>query len=385
MKKLLIFCLIAMMILATGCPGPESEPKSSDPNKTQVMDNIDMKASREFMDNYMRYVIKRDNGAMKSFYSTEIKSQMKNIPTNPNPHPVGYKIEEGENKEKNAEFRAHIYNANSGEPYYSDDVFKYTITMESGKMVINKIEKENTTEIFEKGKALYKREGDKAKGELAVALQDLPYYVVPKGAQTPEQKFPVPRKAFGPCAISPDGKSMAITSVGEQTLLAIVKQEQGGEEDKSAMSMQGDEKKAGGGGEGGEGGAEGGEGKEAGGEQEGKEGQNATIKPVDFYFEGKVILLNYSPDGKSFIVEKAMPNGLSQILLYEGESGEDMPLDTLYRQFRKDTFSIVSPYFISEEKLAFSVVPIKTATREEQKLKGDYVLDLKTQKLNQIQ
>jgi hypothetical protein len=379
MKKFLIFGLVLMMIFATGCPGPESEPKSSDSNKTQVMDNIDMKAAKEFMDNYMRYVIKRDNGAMKSFYSAEIKSQIKDIPAAPNPHPVGYKIEEGENKEKNAEFSAHIYNANSGEPYYSDDMFKYTVTMESGKMVISKIEKENTTEIFEKGKALYKREGDKAKGDLVVSLQDLPYYVVPKGAQTPEQKFPVPRKAFGPCAISPDGKSIVITSVGEQTLLAVVKQEEG--EDKEAMSMQGEEKKAGGG----DGGGESGEESLGGKEEESKEGKNATVKPVDFYFEGDVVLLNYSPDGKSFIVERKMPSGLNEILLYKAESGEDMPLNTLYRQFRKDTFSLVSPYFISEEKLAFSVVPIKTATREEQKLKGDYIFDLKTEKLNQIE
>jgi hypothetical protein len=380
-KKFLIFGLIAVMIFATGCPGPESEEKSGDSNKTQVMENIDMKAAREFMDNYMRYVIKRDNGAMKSFYSSEIKSHIKNIPANANPQPVGYKIEEGESKEKNAEFTAHIYNANSGEPYYSDDVFKYTVKMESGRMVIDKIEKENTTEIFEKGKALYKREGDKAKGKMAVALQDLPYYVVPKGALTPEQKFPVPRKAFGPCAISPDGKSMVITSVGEQTLLAVVKQEQ--EEDKEAVSLQGEEKKEGGGG----GGEKGGEGEESLGDQQGKEegGGNATIKPVDFYFEGKVVLINYSPEGKSFIVEKSMPTGLSEILLYEGESGEDMPLNTLYRQFRKDTFSLVRPYFVSEEKLAFSVIPIKTATKEEQKLKGDYVFDLKSEKLNHIQ
>jgi hypothetical protein len=382
MKKIIVLFLIIIMVFSTGCPGPESESKNNnDSNKVQSEDNIDMKASRQFIENYMRYVIKRDAGAMKSFYSTKIKSEIRDLPAVSNPHPVGYKIEEGENKETNAEFKAHIYNSYTGKPYYSDDTFKYTITMDNGKMVIDKIEKENTIEVFEKEKALYKREGDKARGELVVSLQDLPYYVVPRGSLSPEQKFPVPRKAFGPCAISPDGKSMIITSVGEQTLVALVKQDQ--EEDKAAMSTQGEDKQGGGGG-GGEGG--GGEGEGQQGEAKGQEekGQAATVKSIDFYFEGKVVLVSYSPDGKTFVIEQTMPNGLNQVLLYESEKGEPVN-HKITTRFRKDTFSITNPYFVSEDNLAFTVEPVSSATREEQKLKGDYIINLKTQKLTQIQ
>jgi hypothetical protein len=386
MKKILAIALMFLMIIASGCPGPERDkPQDDDSGKKEVM-NIDMKAAKEFMDNYMRYVLKRDIGAMKSFYSSKIKSEIRDVPQIENPHPIAYKLEEGENKEKNAEFKAHIYNGYTGEPYFSDDTFKYTVTMDNGRMVIDKIEKESSIEIFKKGKALYKREGDKAKGQYAISIQDLPYYVVPKGALSPEQKFPAPREEFGPCALSPDGKSMVITSTGPQTLLAMVKWEEN--EEQSAMSQQGKEKNGQGGGDSKE---EKDSKEDQGKEEKGNEEQqniekqqNPTVKPIDFYFDGKVNMINFSPDGNMFLVEQTMTSGLKQVLVYQSETGEPINL-SIYNLFKKDTFSIVNPYFKSENQMVFTVIPINGATREEQKLKGDYILDIKSQKLIQIE
>lgn len=373
MKKLLIVLLSFMMLLYTGCPGGE-EPKSDD-NKTQVK-KIDKKAAKEFMDNYMRYMLSGNNAALKSFYSDEIKEKISSAPEIKNPSPVGFKLEEGENKEENMEFTAHIYNAATDTPYYSDDTYKYTIKVNEGKMLIDKIEKDKSTEIFIKEDTLYKREGDKVKGEPVLTLDDLPLFSAPKGAS--EGKYNVPRDAFGPCAIAPDDKGFIISSSGGgNSFIATVKMK----ESKEAINLQG-----------GDGGKQGqGAGGQGGGTQQGGKGQaqqeqtktNISLKPIDLYLNTKIIGISFAPNGKMIAVEVIPPGGLTRVNLYKGEKWEQVKAD-IDKHFMKGRFAIKKPYFVENNKMVFTVEPIKDATSEEQTLKGEWFYDIKGDKVNQI-
>lgn len=376
MRKLAIFLTIMLMLQSNGCAKKES-PKT-DENKQQVK-SIDVKAAKQFMDNYMRYVMKMNTGAMKSFYSEKMKQNLHDVQTPLEPHPVGFKIEEGEGKSDKAEFKAHIYNTITAKTYYSDDTFKYTVIMESGKMVIDKIEKEKVIEVYEKNKNLYKREGDKAQGEPLISVDYMPQFAVPKGASSPEQKFAVPRDKFGPCAISPDGKNIAVTSMGVHTFLGIVS----AEESKQTMTTK----------EGSEGKAGGKSGSDQGSIQSSGEGSkgsqqetanNITIKPVDLFFEGSINIISFSPDGKMLVAEYIPATGIGRINIYKSDSAELIDLKESMDRFKADRFSITSPFFVSEGNIIFTVIPIKEATNEEQMLKGDWMLEIKNQKLTQI-
>lgn len=387
MKKFMSIILIFIICFSAGCSNKEKENEKGGDNKVQVMKKIDPKAAKSFMENYMGYVLKRDTGAMKSFYSSALKEKIRDIPSEQGPHPVGYKLEEGENKEKDVEFKVHIYNATTGSPYYSDDSLKYTVTMENGKMQINKIEKDKTTiEVFAKGKTLYKKEGDKVIGDYVISLTDLPDYGIPRYTSSPEQKFPIPKQAFGPTAISPDGKSIVITSMEKHSFLALVK---GGEEDKQTANLQEEG--------GGQGGKKGSSDKEQGGEQGGEQKKEEspqekemervkkqTVKPIDFFLNTKVNAISFSPDGKMFVAELIPQGRLSGILIYREDGGEVVETE-IEKQFRPDRFAVSAPYFTSEDKLVFTITPPKDATREEQAQGGTWSYDTKEKKISKIQ
>lgn len=369
MKKIMSLLLVFMMLLFTGCPGGEEPKSKSNDNKTQVK-KIDKKAAKEFMDNYMRYMMSGNNAALNSFYSDEIKEKASSVPETTNPSPVGFKLEEGENKKEDMEFTAHIYSASTETPYFSDDTYKYTIKSEDGKMIIDKIQKDKTSEVFSKGDTIYKREGDKVTGEPLFKLEDLPLFAAPKGAGV--GKYNVPRESFGPCAIAPDGKSFIISSSGDDnSFIAAIKME----EAKEAALIQGGEQ-----------GEQGGGGQQKGGQEQGnqeKSDKNVSLKPIDLYLNTKITGISFAPDGKMLAVEAIPPGGLTRVNLYKGKEWEQVKSD-IDKHFAKDRFSIKKPYFVEENKMIFTVEPIKDATSEEQTYKGEWIYNIKDDKVNQI-
>lgn len=376
MKRFLIILLSFMMLIFTGCPGGE-ETKSDD-NKIQVektrSTKIDKTAAREFMDNYMRYMMRGNNAALKSFYSDEIKEKTSSAPEITNPGPVGFKLEEGEENDERMEFTAHIYSASTDTPYYSDDTYKYTLKLEEGKILIDKIEKDKTTEIFTKGNTLYKREGDKVKGEALLTLDDFPLFSSTKGGS--EEKYSVPRDSFGPCAITPDGKSFIVSSSGDgNSFIAAVEVK----DTQETLNLQGGEDGMGGGGKGGKG-QQGGQ--EQGQEQKGSE-KEISLKPIDLYLDTKITGISFAPNGKMIAVEVVTSNGLTRVNIYKGKEWEQVK-SYMDKHFAKDRFSIKKPYFIEDNKMVFTVEPIKNATSEELTLKGDWFYDVKDDKVTQI-
>lgn len=419
MKKVLCIFLFLLLIIFPGCPDKEKQ-KSNDSNKVQVEKKdtkIDKKAAKVFIENYMSYVLKGDVDAMKSFYSDDLKFKIMSVPFTSNAHPVGYKMdtEEGSSGEegggseesggkdegKGVDFKVHIYSSSKGAPYFSDDTYKYTVTMQDNKMAIDKMEKEKSTELYEKNDVLYKREGDKITGEQVISLKDMPEYITLSNTVSPGLKLPTPRDAFGPCALSPDGKDVVITTAGTPkgtasggyAFAGIIKSEEGKQEggEQESIKQQGGQQDAkqtmkleggmGGGAQQKKAGAEKGVTEE--GAKQAEKKKPPSMKILDLYMGSKVNTVSFSPDGKLILVEFIPPSGLSRVRVYKSESSEPLEL-TIEKQFKPDRFAISSAYFTSPEELSFNVIPASDATAEEQRFKGTWQFNVKTEKLKQM-
>lgn len=371
MKRRICIILIVFLFLFQGCSSGKKQ--NDDKNKMEVKNDqkIDITAAKSFMDNYMKYLLKKNTSAVKSFYTVKLKESLKDVPLEKEPHAVGYKIEKGEMKEKKIEYTAHIYNAYSYRPYFSDDMFKYTIVLEDGNMKIESISKEKSVEIYEKNGAVIKKD-DKGKEESLLGLSDLPEFITSEESNLLEQKFEVPKGKLGPLAMSPDGKTYIITSMDKNTFICTVKKE----EEKQTFTEGGaeDKQKPGGGGK-----KKGTEKEKP--EEEGKK-KTITIKPVDFYFECKVNIICFSNLGKFFAVEYVPKSSINHIFIYDS-NGKKVKTE-IENRFPVDKFYITSPVFTSNEEICFSLKAIESATDEEKKLNGEWVYNLKTKKLSQV-
>ncbi|MCX7885264.1 MAG: hypothetical protein N2448_09600 [Caloramator sp.] len=411
MKKWFCIFLILVLVFLTGCPGNEKE-KSKEFNKMEVDESqskIDKKAATILINNYLAYVLKGDFDGMKSFYNDEVKSQIKSLPVSANSRPIGYKIdtdyseeEDNKNQEKEVVFKVHLYNSGQDVPYFAEDIYKYTVELKNNKMMISKIEKEKSTEIYEKNKVLYKREGDKIKGRRILSLNEMPEFISLSNTPYPGQRISLPKEGFGPLAISPDGKNILITTKGTlkpsgenikkpvyYAFIAIlsmkeekdeqqsIQQNKNAKDTKQVIKLEGGDEKN----------------KEEPSQDEGskteteRQGKGVTeapsIKALDLYVEAKIKTAAFSPDGKHIIIEYIPPSGLNRIKIYKTNERKLVEL-IVDKKFLPDRFGIVSPSFISEEKLFFTVIPGKDATPEEERYKGIWEMNIKEQKLKQF-
>ncbi|SEF79046.1 hypothetical protein SAMN05660865_01022 [Caloramator fervidus] len=362
MKRIFAVMLFIMLLLLTGCP---DKNKKSNSDKTEVkIERIDKKAAEEFLNNYMFHAMKRDINAMSSYYSSNLKQNYNVSKVLDEPRPVGYKIEtEGEE----SEYKVHVFNAYLGYPYFSDDVFKYKIILKDGKMLIDEIKRETSTEIYSKGKKLYKRMEENSKEEFVISLDELPNFVSAQNMLSLEQKYQVPKKKFGPCAVSSEGDMFVISSVDENSFVGVVKLEEqvfkvaekGQEETQGTQQDKEDE------------------------EKEEKEQKQVKFKALDYFLNKVINLVIISPDGKKILVVTEDKRGKSDIKAYNSDDGTLIEL-SFESQFKGDVFSLKDPFFISDKEFVFKVDVKSGATQEEKKLKGDWIYDFESKKFRQI-
>lgn len=394
MKKF-VYVIAAIMLLFTLCGCPDKNKSNQDNDKVEVKNKIDKKTAKEFMDNYLRTAAAGDISTLNSFYSSNMKSEMKPEIKVSNPHITGYKIEtegdtggdeeggDSENQEKNknedtVEYKVHIFNAFTGFPYSSDDSVSYTIKMENKKMVIDKKKIEKTVDIYSLNNALYKRSEGKVKGEYVISIKDMPEFAIPQSTLPLEAKFSVPRDNFGPCVMAPDGNSIAVSSNGVNSFAAIVKvEEKGKSASEDSKATIGGDKEGGTGGNSG-----GGENKETSKASE-ESKLNATLNPVDLYIECKINNFAFSPDGKTLAVETIPHNGNNKVYLYKTKEQEIINAG-IDKQFKPDRFKIINPCFLSENELEFKVSAVKSATSDELRYNGFWIFNIKTKKFKQI-
>lgn len=339
-----IFCSVLSFVIAfvlISCSsGRSTQPPKGGQGETEEQggttgqggqnEKPDKNEGKKVVEGYLQALILKNTGKVKSFYSTALKQSSGNFTPSTEPHPIGYKIDNLDEKEGKLEGKATIFSVIDNVPYFSSDESSITVIKEKGSYVIDKIEKTKSAEVIEKDKALFMKQGEDIKGKEIVKLDDLPRFAAPQGS-TPDIKYPIGRDNFGPIALDPDGKVLALSTTGTNPAL---------------MTM----------------------------DEEGKK-----FKSLDLYLEGKVRSLIWSGDGKS-IAALMSGKGGNFLNIYDVEKGKKID-DPIKNAFRSDIYAIQNPYWISEGALVFNVMGVSKLTSDQQKQVGSYKFDIKNNSL----
>ncbi|HBM79521.1 MAG TPA: hypothetical protein DD426_01560, partial [Clostridiaceae bacterium] len=260
-------------------------------------------------------------------YSEGLKQQAGSFAAIQNPHPNGYKVDNLEEKDGKLEGSAVLLSVSTGKPYFSLDENKYTIIKEKNKYVIDKIEKSKNTEVMEKNRTLFKKEGGDIKGKEIIKLDDLPAFAVPQGA-TPDQKFSVGRDAFGPVAGDAEGKMLAISTKGNHPAIIVY------------------------------------------------DGKQKKAKSIDLFFNNTIDSLSWSEKGKYLSAEVTNPGGTKSVFIYDPENEKKID-DPMKNAMKPGKYTIINSYWISDDELVFTVQLKSTLPANEQNMAGTYKFDVK--------
>lgn len=339
MKKHISIVLSLFIIIGlTSCSQRKAQPKEEKGQKQEQQDSEngekpDKKEGERLLNEYARALVLRDS-KVKMFYSEGLKQSTGSLTPSPNPHPNGYKVGSVGEKEGKLEARLTIFSVYTGEPYFASDESGVTIIKEKGSYVIDKIEKSKSTEVNEKDKTLFMKEDGDIKGKDIVKLDELPRFATPQGA-SPDQKFNIGRDKFGPVAMDPDSKKLAVTVMGENSALMI-------------MDI---EKK--------------------------------HADPVDLFFDGTPDSIAWSQDGKFMAVEMSNKDESKFVYVYDVEKAKRVD-DPMKEALRRDKYTISNPYWISENELVFNVSGISQLSPDDQKKTGSYKFDVKNVSLTKF-
>lgn len=332
MRKLIsVLLAVAMIFALSSCSQRKTQPKEQDNEKQSEKeknkeDKPDKKEGEKVLHGYARALILRDN-KVNIHYSENMKRNTKDLTPSADPHPNGYSLDTIEEKEGSLEGKLKIFSVYSGEPYFSSDESKVTIVKEKDVYVIDKIEKSKSTEVNENDKVLFiKKEGD-VKGKEVIKIDDIPRFATPQGA-SPDQKFVIGREKFGPIALDPEEKKLAVTTMGENPALMIVDIEK------------------------------------------------KQVKPLDLFFEGNARSIAWSQDGKFIALEMSNREGSKYIYIYDTEKEKRID-DPMKDVIKPDKYSVNNIHWISETELVFNVSGVSKLTPDEEKKAGSYKFDVK--------
>jgi len=311
----------------------KKEEQKQEKEEDEDQQKLDKKEGENLLHNYARSLILRDN-KVNIYYSENMKQHTTNTTPMSNPHPNGYTIDNLEDKEGKLEGKLKMFMVYTGEPYYCADETKVSVIKENGVYLIDKLEKSKTTEVSEKDKTLYIREDGDVKGKEIIKIDELPRFGTPQG-DSPDKKFNIGQEKFGPIALDPENKNLAISTTGQYPAVMIL-----------------DTKKK-------------------------------QVKPLDLYFEGNVSSIAWSQDGKFLSVEMSSKEGSKFIRVYDIEK-EKLIDDPMKESLKPEKFTINNPYWISEKELVFNVSGVSILTSDEQKKTGSYKFDVKNVSLTKF-
>jgi len=332
MKRLLIMFLCLLLTVSfVSCSGRRAQSGKEEEEKAQQgkkdkEEKLEKGEGKELVDSYIRSLIVRDQN-IDSFYSEGMLKASQNYTPLANPHPNGYKIGALEEKEGKLEGTVQLFSVFTGKPYFSSDESKITVIKEKGSYVIDKIEKKKTTEVNEKDNALILREDGDVQGKEIIKIDELPGFGTPQGAR-PDQKFTIGRDGFGPVALDPEGKNLALSTRGTYPAVIVLDIEK------------------------------------------------KQAKPLDLYFEENIQSICWSQDGKYLAVEMANSDGTRFIYIYDSEKGEKID-DPMKDALPQEKFTIDNPFWTSESEIIFNVSGVSNLSPEEQKRTGSYKFDVK--------
>lgn len=337
MKKLIfIFLSLFIVLNAVSCNKSQVQPQDKlvqEKSDESGDEKLDKEQGKKILNEYLRCLILRDNDKINTYYSEKLKQEAGNFAPKPDPHPNGFKVDSVEEKEGKLQGKATLLSVYTGQPYFSSDENIYTIIKEKSGYVIDKIEQSKSTEIVEKDKLLFLKEGGDVKGKEIIKIDDFNGYMVPQGA-TPDRKYTIGRDGFGPIAGDAKGKKLAISTLGTYPVIMTL-------------------------------------------EIEGKK-----LNPIDLFFKNTVQSLSWSHDGTYIMAEVSNPEGSRSIYIYDAEKGKRLD-DSMKDIMKPDKYTINTPYWISDNELVFNVSGMPNLSPDEEKMIGSYKFDAKNISLTQ--
>lgn len=371
LKKLLALFLVCMVFIMTGCPDKQQNKESDTKILTQENEQKDLK---EFMGHFMWSFMNRDMRSLNTYFSKRLKTDIKAIPQNKEPHAVSYSLSEDENDSEHS-IKVNVFSAYTGRPYFSVDQFTYTVVKEEGKLLIDSIKKDKSSEIYTEDGTLKIKKDNSSKGEKVIGINELPFFTASREYTATTRKYPVPQKSFGPCAMTMEGDKTAITTYDGNSYICIASKKQ-----EEQTFAQGDN-----------GGQEGG--KQGGGSQEGSSGGGntgenksgeVTLKDIDYFPSERIDIICFSPEGKLLLTGLHDTKERGRLIIYSADDGERLKYQPENR-FSDMKFSLTDPFFISEDELIFKVSVSQDSTYEEKAYGGIWKIDLKKKKIEQIE
>lgn len=313
---------------------PQKEEGSEKQEESEKEEKIDKKEGERLLNDYMVALLLRDYNRVKLFYSENLRQHTADFSPEAEPHPNGYKVDKLEEKEGKLEGKAKMSLVSTGTPYCSIDEVKYTISRERDSYVIEKIEKSESTEGYEKEKTLFLRQGGDIKGKEIIKIDELPQYAIPQGG-SPDQKFPISRDGFGPIALDGESKKLCISTQGKNPAILILDIEK------------------------------------------------KQAKPIDLYFGGSIQSISWSQDGTYIAVEQMTSSGLKILSIYDTQKEKKID-DPLKEVLKPERFNINTPYWTSDNELVFNAAGRTQLSNEEKKKAGSYKFDVKNMSLSKF-
>ncbi|MDP4144547.1 MAG: hypothetical protein Q8936_08745 [Bacillota bacterium] len=366
--------LIILTILPVGCTS-RAEGKGESKNEFDMMKAIST------TENYMKYLIDNNVEGISKLYASDLKGEAK--PQDPQSlKTVGYNIDEISQTGMEGSIKVKVVRSNnSGSPGSSCSLDEYTIKVakEDGKYKIKDIKTKPMKEATAVSNQIREKNRDNVKTDPIISMDDIPQYAFSKVDRGSIDKLLVSKDGFGPMNYGYDGDRIAISTMGKNSLLAMVDIEE-------SMQTQG----GGGGGQGGQGGGggQGGQGAQGGqgGATSGREkpiGKNITI--VDVFKDSQVQSIAFAQDRKIVAVQYLAPTTGIGINLYNTRSGD--PVEAKLIDMKLKGKVDVTIHYFEKGYLQYRVTP-RTGFENDpnaQSAKGSWKLDLEKKKTKKVE
>ncbi|AVX31675.1 hypothetical protein CTH_2111 [Carboxydocella thermautotrophica] len=313
--------LLFFSLLLGGCSLPGMGPAAEDLSK----------AASQFAEARLS----REEQSLRNTLTTVRRSQVAEILGPLNPHWVGYQIGAVDTEQKTVTVRwQETYSDRSYTRVYQS---RLKLKKEEGQWRVDGIEDLTPDWLVTARDIALVLQQKGGQARTLLSLEQLPNVASPLGAE-PGTEFGVGREGFGPLALRPDGKELALSTRGLHAFIALLPTEAAA---------------------------------------------RPALKPLDLYFEGGVAALAWSPEGKYLAANLDTPAGTRRLVIYE--PGVKKVLKTPFdEQFPWTNYDLNFLYWLPTGPELYFRVTAAQGTVPQQGAEGIWKWSLATGKLEQV-
>lgn len=332
-------------------------------------DRFDIKVANSIVESYIKNIAAEKFNAANELLTEKIKTDTKDI--KPNDLKIkGFRTEEMNETAGEGNFRVNVVKANINKPETQIVEYRFKVIKDGIDYKINEINTSPFREAFQSFDEIRLRKENELDTLLITSMEGLPKYAYSRDDNGKMKSQLVPRNKFGVISLDYSGKTVAITTTGNNTFIGVLAFD-------DSMETQGGKGGQSGGKEGGEGGGGGGAGGQQDGQQQGKMTRekaigkellscdimtNTTIDNIVFSKDEKLLAVQYTKEGNKSI--RTYTIGSGELIDFSFE--EEYPLNKV---------NVIFTSF-EEDIMKYTVVPKGEAEGVNEYI-GNWELDLK--------